>query len=664
VAIAALAAVTALAPVQGAGAAPPPGIRPFVTIQPGSMSFLNAPNKINIVFVGYQPGSVDVPRLLGQLPQNSALPLVRFPAYYGIFTGPELTYSYAYDVRFAGRGFENDFFGYLRHSGSVQAPDYYQSFYNGEVHKSLTVGPTVRNIDARSTEAWLERHADGELGINPSDYTVFLVNWYGRQDFQFHTYTNLGRPDPDTGRDANALWAATHVRGWGGSSGPTWFYDLSAGPVWVDHSFDVDTASVNGFGVTDYRLPPIWDYGHVGYRAFNDLTHDLGLVVRYVAVDMLFAASPVFDPGATLPGPDGGKQIAVDIFEGDPSTHGLADIRPDVLRAAHQYLEPYYPISVSVRDLQLTGDAKTAYDIATYATTASGCWTGIGVQLSEFYCYFHDNYGAYFPQPGPNAVIPVVGYTVADNPAPRVGFQGETEDDWQTGTPSLIDEFDTAQVRTGPYGESYTDLTMHEAGHFVGLSHPHDGLDINGHYYLDFSPVGDFDFARAGDESATIMSYLPGNQGFDIFNRDNLAKWTVGELRYAGNQAAAAILAAPPNAIALALLHKADGEYTAAMATWQAQQWVTSATFAANAYRDVQRALAAAGLAASSGSSVASARATTNAAAQNASAHRVGAPAAIPVQVPVTITRSKLVGPRAAVDGVTQDPSATSPQRG
>jgi hypothetical protein len=39
----------------------------------------------------------------------------------------------------------------------------------------------------------------GWLGINRNDYTVFLINWYGRPDFQFHTYTNIGPADPDTG---------------------------------------------------------------------------------------------------------------------------------------------------------------------------------------------------------------------------------------------------------------------------------------------------------------------------------------------------------------------------------------------------------------------------------------------------------------------------------
>jgi hypothetical protein len=652
VAVTTLAAVLALAPGHAANAAPS-RLPQFVTIAPGSQSLLNAANRINVVFVGYQPSSVDVPRLLGQLPQNSALPLVRAPAFDGIFEGPALTYSYAYNVRFAGHTFENDFFGYLSRAGQVGAPDFYQSYYNSQVHKNLTVGPTVRYIDARATESWLEQHASGELGIDPGEYTVFLVNWYGRSDFQFHTYTNLGRPDPDTGRDVNAQYSSTHVRAWGGSSGPTWFYDLSAGPVWIDHSFDVDDTDVNGFGLNDYRVPSIWDYGHTGYRAFNDLTHDLGLVLRYVAVDMLFAASPIFDPGATLPAPDGGKQIALDIFEGDPSTNGLADIHPDVLRAAHQYLEPYYPISVSVRDLPLSGDALTAYNLATYATTGPGCWNTIGVQAAEFYCYFYrDNFSTYFPQPGPNSVIPAVGFTAADNPAARVEFQGETEDDWQTGKPSLIEGFDTVQNRTGVYGMGYTDLIMHEAGHYVGLSHPHDGLDINGHYYLDFGPFGDFDFARTGDETASIMSYLPGNQAFDVFNRDNLAKWTVGELRYFGNQAAATILAATPNPVALALLHKADGEYTAALAAWQTEQWVTAATFAAKAYRDVQRSMLAAGLGSATAANTRMQAATDGA---PVAAAGVGAPAAIRVDAPVSMTRPKVAGPRGPIDAVTQD---------
>jgi hypothetical protein len=39
-----------------------------------------------------------------------------------------------------------------------------------------------------------------------------------------------------------------------------WFYDLSAGPdSWTDN-WNVDDADVDGDGLLDYRMPPIWEY--------------------------------------------------------------------------------------------------------------------------------------------------------------------------------------------------------------------------------------------------------------------------------------------------------------------------------------------------------------------------------------------------------------------
>jgi DNA-binding CsgD family transcriptional regulator len=93
----------------------------------------------------------------------------------------------------------------------------------------------VRYIPAAATESWLEQQSMGWLGINRNDYTVFLINWYGRPDFQFHTYTNIGPADPDTRIVIGKIRDSSHIRAWGGQSGPTWFYDLSAGPVWAEH---------------------------------------------------------------------------------------------------------------------------------------------------------------------------------------------------------------------------------------------------------------------------------------------------------------------------------------------------------------------------------------------------------------------------------------------
>lgn len=566
----------------------------LVTIKPGAFSLVSTAIHVNVVLVGYSAAQVDSARLESLLP-HEAVPPIRSPLKYGLNEAVGLDLSYDYTVRSAGRTFDNDFFTHLAHTGDVAAPDSIQAYYNGQVHHTVTVGPKVRYIDATSTERWLEQHAALQLGINPSDYTVFLIDWYGRGDFQFHTYTNNSVIDPDTGVKPSKVTDWTNVRAWGGATGPSWFYDLSAGPVLIDDSYEVDDPNIHGVAPVDYRIPPIWDYGSTGYRAFDDLTGDLARIVRYVAIDELFTSSPLYDPEESLPDVNGKKEITFDIFEGDPTHNGRDDIHPSIVQAQHQRLEPYYPITVSVRDLPLSGDAQTAYATGTLATVTPGCWTPFGTPLADFFCTFRDDYPTYFSPPGPNAVLPAVGYTVADNPVQRTGFTGIALDDFHSGVPTIVTTVDTAQARQNSQDLAYTFLLMHEAGHFIGLSHPHDGVDPE--QLIQWSPFGSFDFARAGDQSATVMSYVPGApRSFSVFDQDNLARWHVARLLFLADVDASRVLAQPANAQANAYLRTADAAFTAALAAMRLEQWVTAGSFAASGYRDIQRADAKAGI--------------------------------------------------------------------
>ncbi len=93
-------------------------------------------------------------------------------------------------------------------------------------------------------------------------------------------------------------------------------------------------------------MPPIWEYGTTNaYRPFTDLSGDLAKVIRYVAIDMLFTPSPIYDPAATVPGPDGTKAIQVDVFEGNPASNGLGHIHADTIAATSHDLEPYYDVT-------------------------------------------------------------------------------------------------------------------------------------------------------------------------------------------------------------------------------------------------------------------------------------------------------------------------------
>lgn len=594
--------------------AQPAQLRPprLTAIHPGNPTLRVTPIRVNIVLIGYPSWSVDTNRLVSMLPVDGVPPEV-YPVLRGVGVAAGDEYRYQYHVVTAGHQFEDGFFAHLAHAGTVGPPDHYQASYNAQADNSLDVGPKVRFIDAQDTERWLESNAAKSLGVDPRDYTVFLIDWYGRTDFQFHTYTNRSNPDPDTGADPRTTLSQPHVRAWGGTSGPTWFFDLSAGPVYTDGSFNVDDADINNTGTTDYRMPPIWDYGHTGYRAFNDLTGDLAKTVRYVAIDELFAASPLFDPLATQPLPGAGKQIALDVFEGDPNTNGLSLIHPDVVVAQHRRLEPYVQFDMTVRDLPLTGGALTAYQIGTFASTAPDCWTPYGFRDVEFVCYFMGHYPDYFPTTTPDDVIPAVGFTVPDDPSKRVRFQGVTDDDFATGTPTLISMLDDAPLRASVISYGYTLMAMHEAGHFVGLAHPHDGADPG--QRILFGPDGAFMFVWAGDQSDTVMSYLAGNLSFDVFDIDNLARSLYAREATSADYWAGVLLSGPPNATVYQLLGEADQQFHASDSAITAERWVDAGAYSDTGFFDIERALQIVGILPPSPASATSAVTTSTATA-------------------------------------------------
>lgn len=571
----------------------PPHPPNLTSIHPGHPTLRLTPIHINLVVIGYSRGTIDTKRLVSLLPVDG-VPVQVYPALRGLGYAAGDEYRYQYNVVTAGHSFDDEFFSYLAHAGSVGPPDHYQTVYNTQVHNTLDVGPEVRYIDAQNTERWLEHNAAAELGIKPRDYTVFLINWYGRSDFQFHVYTNPSNPDPDTGTDARLTLSQPHVRAWGGTSGPTWFFDLSAGPVYTDGSFLIDDPDINGTGTTDFRLPPIWDYGHTGYRAFDDLTGDLAKTIRYAAIDDMFAAAPLFDPLASQPLPGTGKQIALDVFEGDPNTNGLALIHPDIVVAQHQRLAPYMSISMNVRDLPLTGGALTAYNIGTFANITPDCWSSYGFPDIEFVCYFLGNYSTYFPTATSNRVIPEVAFTVADDPSKRVNFRGVTDDDFTTGTPALISMFDDAPLRAAPDSYAYTLIAMHETGHFVGLAHPHDGEDPE--QRILFGPDGDYFVSWTGDQSDTVMSYLPGNLSFDVFDIDNLARSLYARQATFADYMAGVLLSGPPNARIYRLLAQADGQFHAADQAIMTERWLDAGIHSNAGFDDIQRAMQIAGL--------------------------------------------------------------------
>src|SRR5690606_20104948 len=101
------------------------------------------------------------------------------------------------------------------------------------------------------------------------------------------------------------------------------------------------------------------------------------------------------------------------------------------------------------------------------------------------------------------------------------GLLGYADDNWIDGTPTYQFLFNTPTYRALGFGLSGP--TVHEVGHHIGLSHPHDGYDSQ--QGIDYGPGGPFFFVWQGDYSATIMSYMWVNDGFGVFDSDNMNRY-------------------------------------------------------------------------------------------------------------------------------------------
>ena len=135
-----------------------------------------------------------------------------------------------------------------------------------------------------------------------------------------------------------------------------------------------------------------------------------------------------------------------------------------------------------------------------------------------------------------------------------VRLLGFADDNWVDGTQTFVFAFGADAYRDLGFG--FTGTIVHEVGHHIGMSHPHDGYDSE--LDLDYGPGGQYWFAWEGDESDTVMQYLSITNEFGEHNRDNMYRWeTAGYLNWS-NALAADILASPDAGQVTMLLKAAD----------------------------------------------------------------------------------------------------------
>ena len=568
----------------GVFASPSAGGAPsrFDHLDPGGQPSLAERLPVNVVFIGHDRREVRRNAFRSGLP-NRYEPIVRSRAFYGIEEKLGISYRYKYKIRYADRRYEDRFFRALGRMADPAPLTQLQKDYNAQAGNALD----VRNnhfIDAPSVEEWLAENAP--RGIDTRRNTVYLINWYGRSDFKFHVYTKTNEPDPDTGYNFGELRESRKIVAWGGTTaddeedglGSTrrvWFHDLSAGPEEWGGNWNVDDADLDGDGVADYRIPVAWEYGN--YRPASRLTGDLALLTRYVALDLLMTTSPLYPVELPTRNPPEDINVDSNTYEGWPGMNASRELieKPLVLDELQELLHRK-DLSYDNQDLPYAGEAERCYEAF---LADESCYPEENLPPFANFFLQNDRELARTKDDGDRVdyELPIFNYAFDDEPVPALGF---ADDNWVDGTQSYVFAFVSPEIVEAGYGLSTT--IIHEVGHHVGLSHPHDGYDSESG--VDFGPSGDFFFAWAGDQQNSMMSYIDLNWDFSQFDRDNMDRFQAAASVEAANRLAAAALGAPRPARARDELRRADTAVGDAEDAFADHDYVDASRFAERAY--------------------------------------------------------------------------------
>jgi hypothetical protein len=534
-------------------AAVPPLPAPSVAsgLRPGKLVVHAIEVPVRVVLVGFEDQDVDEGALLRSLPRTYR-PVARYPRFHGRGRELGLEYRFRYDVARKGRRFSDALFGYLKKIGVREGRTLYQTLYNEQSRNVLDVSPSVLDVDGPLVEKWLvENDADPSGGRG---YTLYFLNWYGRDDFEFHVYTKTDEPDPDTGYNFGRLRDSRKMVAWGGSHGRRWFYDFSAGPEAWGGGYDLDNADLDGDEEPDYRIPPIWEYRVDGYRRPDLLAGDMGRLARFVAIDLLFTPSPLYDPLATAPRAGAAKVAHVALFEAEPGARASRYFDADFAREQWRRFEPYYRWQIGRSRHALDGESRLALDIFVgNVVDDQACWRPFGDPFAQLFCHFTRRLAEFVPAYAPGDHVEALLAFDTNDPG-LAGLLGFADDDWSTGAPSHVFMFDGTDAREAGFG--FTATGIHEVGHHLGLSHPHDGYDSE--MRLDFQAAGALFFAWTGDESATVMHDIALSNSFGTFDRDNMYRWEAAGYLNRANALAGALGKRADDAAVADLVRAAD----------------------------------------------------------------------------------------------------------
>jgi len=463
------------------------------------------PMDIHIVSVGVNPGVIQPATMKTILPEEYHPADTMRMSTFNEFHEP-IRYEYTYRYHSAPDWFAEDLFAFAnsqaRYAG---APQYLIDYDSESGQNRLSDSRLIQYVNVTSVEDWIGQNkaaAGLEFTDDPKpSYTIFLLDSYSNDMMPTDTYHYFEHREDYRGG------GSTHnMRAWGGNY-DFLFLDLSAAPSDGEPMlllFPGDTATTD---------PPIWEYDSSTYSELNELiAYDIKMGI-YFRLTPSYLYHPTYAPTYFL-NVHYFKEDGISTDAGPESEFNDQDFL-----ARMQTAIPWANFESKVTYYDLPRDDPGMQDAL---ETAKERGHDRYVDPKPVADYVELNREQYFEGPEDAFNVFVGIYLFKDYwgfAAPMI--IGGIAYDRPDGLPWGIFLSNNDRIRSGGGGRGFTDVAVHEAGHFWGYPHPHDGMQINDNeeYEIWIEPLW--------DQSATIMSYRVVPYGFDRMNNEFLARGQV-----------------------------------------------------------------------------------------------------------------------------------------
>ena len=260
----------------------------------------------------------------------------------------------------------------------------------------------------------------------------------------------------------------------------------------------------------------------------------------------------------------------MNLYQGEPGFDARTILDEQHLAVQVGALQTLNTFSATVAERPLSGRAGDVYDcfVRDFLVAPGSCF-GIrlfGIGFADLFLYHSDHLLQYL-EGGTDYSVPIFTYNTTTERGAD-GLPGFADDNWRDGTQSFVFSFNNTQIRGSGYG--LTGTLIHEVGHHVGMSHPHDGYDYE--LNLDYGPGDARYFAWMGDESHSVMGYLFFGSGFSQFDRDNMNRYLTAAYINQANAVLAMIAASPRAGRGWYAVLQADSDAAAALNAYDVMQ--------------------------------------------------------------------------------------------